>query len=61
MDKRLFKSKNKKISGVLGGIGEYLNIDPTVVRVGYVLLTFFTGLVPGIVAYLIMAIVIPNE
>lgn len=61
MDKRLVKSQDKKIAGVLGGIGAYLNIDPTVVRVGYVLLTFFTGIIPGIIAYLIMAIVIPNE
>lgn len=61
MEKRLVKSKNKKIAGVLGGIANYMDIDPTVVRVAYILLTFFTGLVPGIVAYFIMALVMPNE
>lgn len=61
MEKRLVKSKNKKVAGVLGGIANYMDIDPTVVRVAYILLTFFTGLVPGIVAYFIMALVMPNE
>ena len=61
MEKRLVKSTNKKIAGVLGGIAQYLDIDPTVIRVAYILLTFFTGFIPGIIAYVIMAIVIPNE
>ncbi|MEG1585781.1 MAG: PspC domain-containing protein [Bacteroidales bacterium] len=61
MEKRLVKSKNKKIAGVLGGIASYLDIDPTVIRVAYILLTFFTGFIPGIIAYFIMAIVIPTE
>ena len=51
---------NRMIAGVCAGLGEYLNIDPTVVRLLFVLGFFLTG--PGILlAYLIMAIVIPNE
>lgn len=61
MEKRLIRSKNKQVAGVLAGIGQYLNIDPTAIRVAYILLTIFTGFIPGIVAYLIMAIVIPAE
>ncbi len=51
---------SRMIAGVCGGIGAYANIDPTVVRLAAVLLFFLTG--PGVVvAYLIMALVIPEE
>ncbi len=51
---------NQMIAGICAGLGEYANIDPTVVRLVAVLLLFVTG--PGIVlAYLIMAIIIPSE
>ena len=50
---------NRMISGVCAGLGEYLNIDPTVVRLLFVLGFFLTG--PGIlIAYLIMAIIVPE-
>ena len=50
---------NRMIAGVCAGLGEYLNIDPTVVRLLFVLGFFLTG--PGIlVAYLIMAMIIPE-
>lgn len=51
---------NRMIGGVCGGLGEYSNIDPTIIRLLTVLLVFVTG--PGIiVAYLIMALIIPDE
>ena len=57
--KRLFKSKtNKMICGVCGGVGEYFNIDPTLVRIGTVLLACFG---PGLIAYIICAIVVPEN
>ena len=58
--KQLTRSNtNRMIAGVCAGLGEYLNIDPTVVRLLFVLGFFLTG--PGIViAYLIMAIVVPE-
>ena len=58
--KRLYKSsRNKKICGVCGGIAEYLNIDPTVIR----LITAIIGLACGscILIYIIMAFVMPYD
>ena len=52
--------QNRMIAGVCGGLGEYANLDPTLVRLGAVLLFFLTG--PGIlIAYLIMAIIVPEQ
>ncbi len=58
--KQLTRStSNRMIAGVCGGMGEYSNIDPTVVRLFAVLLFFLTG--PSVVlAYLIMALIIPE-
>ncbi len=51
---------NRMIAGVCAGLGEYANIDPTVIRLITVLLFFATG--PGIViAYLIMALIMPEQ
>ena len=53
-------STNTMLAGVCAGLGDYLNIDPTVVRLLFVLGFFLTG--PGIfLAYLIMAVVVPQE
>ena len=58
MEKKLYKSsKNKMIDGVCAGIAEYFNIDPTLVRIGLVLFSAMGG--AGILAYIIMAIVMP--
>lgn len=59
--KQLTRSTSvRMIAGVCGGLGQYANIDPTVIRLAAVLLFFLTG--PGIVlAYLIMALIIPEE
>ncbi len=57
--KRLYKSQtNRKLCGVCGGIGEYLNIDPTVIRLLWILFTFCGGC--GLLAYIIAAIVMPE-
>ncbi len=57
--RRLYRSNvNRMIAGVCGGIAEYLNVDPTLVRLGFVLLTFVNGV--GILLYLVMAIVTPT-
>ncbi len=60
--KQLTRSRsNRMIAGVCAGLAEYLNLDPTIVRLLFVL-GFFLGLHAGIVlAYLIMAIVTPEE
>ena len=60
MGKKLYKSsKNKMIDGVCAGIAEYFNIDPTLVRIGLVLFSAMGG--AGILAYIIMAIVMPRN
>lgn len=60
--KKLFRSlRDKKLAGVCGGIGDYLDIDPTLIRLGWVLLTILTGIAPGIIGYIIAAIVMPRE
>ena len=57
---RLHKSTtNKFICGVCGGIGEYLNVDPTLVRLAWVIFSMCGG--SGILAYIIAAIIIPND
>lgn len=59
MNRKLYRSsKNKMICGVCGGIGEYLNIDPTLVRLIWAVLAC-SG--TGIVVYLLAAIIIPQE
>lgn len=59
MEKKLTRSKNKIIAGVCGGVGEYLNIDPTVVRIIWALFSLFYG--SGLVLYLIAALIMPDE
>lgn len=58
---RLTRSNDKMVAGVLAGIGNYFNVDPTIVRIAYVILTIASVGFPGIIAYLIMWAVIPNE
>ena len=60
MRNRLYRSKqDRMIAGVCGGLGNYLGIDPTVVRLIWVLLVFGAGF--GVLAYIICAIVIPEK
>lgn len=59
--KRLMRSSaDCKIAGVCGGLAEYLEADSTVVRLVWVLVVVFTGLVPGLVAYVIAWILMPQ-
>ncbi len=59
--KRLYLSMDKKLSGVCGGIGEYFEVDPTIIRLAWIVMTVLTGILPGIIAYIIAAMVIPKE
>jgi len=59
-NKKLTKSRtDKKLCGVCGGFAEYLNLDPTVVRLIWVLLVLFAG--TGVLAYIIAALIMPEE
>lgn len=60
MDKQLYKSnENRMIDGVCGGIAEYFNMDPTLIRLGWVMFCALGG--SGIIAYIIAAIIIPRN
>lgn len=60
MDKRLYRSEREKmICGVCGGIAEYFDVDPTLVRLAWVLFSLAGGC--GLLAYIIAAIVIPPD
>lgn len=59
--KRLYKSKDKKISGVCAGLAEYGDLDPTLMRVLFTLVTIFTGVVPGLLAYIVLALIMPSR
>lgn len=60
MDKRLYKSnENRMVNGVCGGVAEYFDIDPTLVRLGWVLFCALGG--SGFLAYVIAAIIIPRN
>lgn len=52
---------NRQVAGVCGGLGEYFGIDPTAVRVAYVLLSFFSAAFPGILIYLLLWFLIPER
>ena len=60
--KRLYRSeKNKVIAGVFSGLGEYFNLDAVILRLAWILLVILTGLIPGLIAYLVAVIIIPKE
>ena len=60
--KRLYRSRSDRmVSGVLGGLAEYLGANPSMVRIVYAFGTFFTVFMPGIVLYLAMTVVIREE
>lgn len=58
--KKLRRSNNKMIAGICSGIAEYLGLDPTVVRVVYAALTIFSAGFPGLLLYIILAILMPD-
>lgn len=62
MKKYLYKSEeDRKLDGVCAGIAEYFDVDPTLVRAGYALLTIVTGVAPGLFGYIILSIIMPKK
>ena len=61
MQKRLYKSETNKIfAGVIGGVGEYFDVDPTILRLGFLLIAAMSAFFPSIVAYIIACFIVPK-
>ena len=59
--KKLRKSNTDRIIfGIIGGIGEYFNVDPTVLRLLVIVVTVFTAIVPMVIIYIFAALIIPG-
>lgn len=61
MDKKLALSENKLIWGVCAGLGEYFNIDATIARIIYVVITLFLAGLGGVLLYIILYWVMPSK
>jgi len=60
--KRLRRSRKERIvAGFFGGLAEYFGLDPSLLRIAYVLATIFTLGIPGIVFYVMMIVIVPVE
>ena len=60
--KRLYRSKkNRVFAGICGGVGEYFNVDPVLIRLIWVLVVIFTGFFPGVLAYIIAIFIVPEK
>lgn len=62
MNRKLYRSRsNRMLSGVCGGIADYFDIDATIIRLVWALITFMSAGFPGIVVYVIAVFIIPEE
>ena len=59
--KKLYRSSNRVLAGVCGGIAAYFDVDPTVIRVVYAILSLFSVAFPGLLLYIILMILIPDN
>lgn len=59
MNKRLTKSADKMLAGVCGGIADYFEIDPTLVRAAYAALSVFSVAFPGLLLYVLLCFIMP--
>jgi len=60
--KNLYRSRDNKVcAGIFGGLGEYFNIDPTILRLLWLLVLVLTAFVPGIIVYIIAIFVVPKK
>ncbi|MEJ5273000.1 MAG: PspC domain-containing protein [Spirochaetota bacterium] len=60
--KQLFRSKtNRIIAGICGGIGEMVNVDPTIIRLLVVFLSVVTAIIPALITYIVAIFIIPEK
>jgi len=62
MARLLYRSKKNKIfAGVIGGVGEYFDVDPTILRLLWLVILIATAVVPGIIVYIISVYIVPKH
>jgi len=62
MAKKLYRSEtNKIVAGIIGGLGEYFDIDPVVLRLFWLVIVVFTGIIPGILVYVVAMFIVPKK
>jgi phage shock protein C len=59
-NKQLMRSEDRMVAGVAGGLAEYFDIDPTIIRILFVLLALFGGGFLGILIYIVLWIIMPD-
>lgn len=59
--KKLRRSNNRMLAGVIAGLAEYFDVDVTVLRVCYVLLSILSAAFPGVLVYILLMLIMPNE
>jgi len=60
-EKKLMRSTNKTLCGVCAGIAEYMDLDPTIVRAAYAVLSLFSACFPGLILYIVLALIMPQR
>ena len=60
--KKLYRNRtDRKITGLCGGIADYVNVDPNVIRLLALVMILISGVFPGLVAYIVASVIIPEE
>ncbi len=60
MQKKLYRSEtNRMFAGICGGIAEYFSVDATAIRLVWLLIVIFTGVFPGVIAYILALFIVP--
>jgi len=58
---RVYRSREDRlIGGICGGLGEYFDVDPTILRISWVAITVFSGVLPGVLVYCIALFIVPQ-
>ena len=60
--KKLYRSNtNKVFAGICGGMGEYFEVDPTVIRLFWLVIIILSGVFPGLIAYILALFIVPKK
>ncbi len=61
MTKKLYRSNDRMLGGICAGIAEYFDLDPTLIRISYFILSIISVAFPGLLVYVILWIIIPPK